>query len=300
MSHRRQFLSACAATTAALLARETRGQAPAGKPSDAASPPVAVFAKPLEHLEFDELGRRLQSLGVQGIEATLRQGGQVAPPQFASDLPRLTEALAKYDQRVLIAASDINQVSKENELQLQQFSAQGIPYIRMSYYRYDLAQPLLPQLETFARQARGLAALCQSLGITALYQNHAGRNFVGAALWDLQQVLQEIEPRQLAVAFDVRHAAAELTQSWPAGYALLRPHVGAVYVKDFAWTDNRPQNVPLGAGVVQPLFEQVQQAGLRGPLSLHMEHIDHRPAALQEQRWAAVVRDVNTLRSWLA
>jgi len=296
MPNRRNFLAlSTAAATTPWLARAAAAQTS----HDQASHPLIIFAKPLEHLEFAELGRRLDSIGVQGIEATLRAGGQIAPENFAADLPKLTEALAKHNQRVIIAASDINQVNKQTERQLQLFAQVGIPNFRMNYFRYDYARPLLPQLDTFAKQAAELAGLCQACGVKALYQNHAGKNYVGAALWDLQQVLREVDPQWLAVALDVRHTALELSQSWPSGYAAIRPHIGAVYVKDVSWIDNRPENVPLGTGIARPVFDAILRDGLIGPLSLHVEYIDHRDAALQEQRWAAVTRDVTTLRSWL-
>jgi sugar phosphate isomerase/epimerase len=296
MGHRRHFLGSCAAASVACIAKSSRGQTKTTEGKH----PVAVFAKPLQHLDFNELGRRLNSIGVQGIEATLRSGGQVEPENFDRDLNKLVGALAKHDQRVLIAASDINDVSPASEQQLRMFAQAGIPYFRMQYYRYDFSQPILPQLDKFAQQAAELAALCKSLGITALYQNHAGKNYVGAALWDLQRVLHAIDPSSLAVAFDVRHAALELSQSWPAGYAVIRPHIGAIYVKDFAWIDGQATNVPLGAGIAGPVFAQVKKDGLIGPLSLHVEYFDHRDKDLQEQRWAAVQNDVTTLRQWLS
>ncbi len=261
--------------------------------------PIIVFAKPLEHFGFDELGKRLKSIGVRGIEATLRKGGQISPADFQTELPQLIEALAKHDQRVIIAASDINLANHDTEQQLKQFAQAGIPNFRMQYYHYDFAKPLLSQLDIFAKQAAELAELCKSQGIRALYQNHAGKDYCGSALWDLQQVLREVDPEWLAVAYDIRHTALELSQSWRSATAVIRPHIGAIYIKDVAWIDNKPENVPLGTGIARPLFDAVKQQGLIGPLSLHVEYIDHRKPELQEQRWSAVAQDVATLRQWL-
>ena len=79
----------------------------------------------------------------------------------------------------------------------------------------------------------------------------------------------------------------------------MRPNLGAIYVKDFAWESNKPVNVPLGDGLAQPLFQKIAQDGLVGPLSLHMEYIDHRPSHLLEQRWEAIANDMLTLKKWL-
>ncbi len=301
MFDRRNFLETCSAAAAAgLMAQTSSGQTATNANRAAEANPLIVFAKPLQQLTVEDLGKRLRSLNVQGIEATLRPGGQIEPENFARELPRFCETLGKYDQRVVIATCEINDVSTASEAQLRQFSKVGIRYIRMQYYHYDFTKPILPQLDGFAKQAAELASLCKSLNIVALYQNHAGRDYVGSALWDLRQVLQDIDPGSMSVAIDIRHTALELSQSWRSGYAVIRPHLGAVFVKDVSWIDGQPQNVQLGGGIAKPLFMAIKQDGLIGPLSLHVEYIDHQEASLQEQRWAAVAQDVATLRSWLS
>jgi sugar phosphate isomerase/epimerase len=293
-TNRRYFLatSGAAGIASACAAR--------GVSADSEQNPIAVFAKHVQALSFDELGRRLNSIGVQGIEATLRRGGQIAPENLASELPRLCEALAKHDQRVIIAASDINQASTESEDYLAQLAKNSVPFLRMSYYHYDFSRPLLPQLERFAKQAAELAEMCKAHRLTALYQNHAGRNYVGAAVWDLRDLLAQVDPQHMAVAFDIRHAALELSQSFQAGYAVIRDKIGAIYVKDFDWVDRQPVNVPLGQGRAKPLFDLIRRDGLIGPLSLHMEYTDHNDAAQTEGSWQAIESDVATLRRWLA
>ncbi len=303
---RRKFLQSSAAAAGAVLGPAKLATAlgavlPAvnNEGHDPVANPIAVFAKHSQFLEFEELGRRLKSIGVQGIEATLRPGGQIEPDRLSDELSGLCEALAKHDQRVVIAASHINEVSTAAESYIEQLAKNDIPYFRMDYYRYDFRQPILPQLDGFAKQAAQLAELCQSEGVTALYQNHAGRNYVGAALWDLLRILSDIDPQHLASALDIRHTALELSESYQAGYAAIRPHIRATYIKDFDWIDGQAVNVPLGQGRAKPLFDLVQKDGFVGPLSLHMEYIDHRDELLSEKCWDAIAADAATLRSWL-
>ncbi len=262
--------------------------------------PIAVFAKPLQTLPVEELAKRLQAIGVQGLEATLRKGGQIEPEKLTAELPRFCETLAKHEQRVIIATSDVNKVDVAAELYLKTLGKEKIPYLRMAYYHYDLSQPVLPQLERFARDAKQLAQLCEANGVTALYQNHAGAAYVGAALWDLLEVLQDVAPKHMAVAMDLCHTTHELSESWPAAYQAVRSRIGAVFAKDFDWIDGKAVNVPLGKGRAKPLWEQLVRDGFSGPISLHMEHMDHRPDELLEDRWRATKVDVETLKSWLA
>lgn len=295
MSHfyRRRFLSGLTAGATALSMQ------PAFARRGPIDNPIVIFAKHVQSMDFDTLGSRLKAIGVHGIEATLRKGGQIEPENLAAQLGRLCAALARHDQRVVIAASDINEVNTASETYLSTLAKHDVPYFRMAYYRYDFDRPILPQLDEFARKANRLAEFCEAVGVTGLYQNHAGKNYVGAALWDLQNVLSGIDPQHLAVAIDVRHASLELSQSFQAAYLAVRPQLGATYVKDFDWIEGRAVNVPLGQGRAKRLFELIQSDGFVGPLSLHMEYTDHKDPSQMEKSWEAISADVKTLHRWL-
>ena len=267
--------------------------------------PVCVFAKPLQHLSFDELGKRLKAIGAKGIEATLRPGGQIEPQDFGRRLPELCEALAKHEQRVVIATCNINQVTSESLQQLEAFKANGIQFLRTNYYRFDLKKPLLPQIDVFAKKAIELAETCADLGVCALYQNHAGDKYLGAALWDVLGILKEVNPKGMKLAFDVRHASLELTQSWPSALRAVESYVGALFVKDFKWQDGKVQNVPLGdGGTSAVLMRALKRPAIAEqdilPVSLHVEYFDHKAPGLQEQRWQAVENDMQVLRQTLS
>lgn len=291
---RRSFLATSTALTAAAMTAKSKAKEP-----EATKNPIAVFTKHVQGLSFAELGKRLKSINVQGVEATLRPGGQIEPENLAKELGAYVDALAASDQKILIAASNVNAANKESEAYLKQLAKFQVPYLRMAYYRYDFSKPLIPQLESFAKQAKELAALCGAHGVTALYQNHAGKNYVGAALWDLRELLSGISPKNISVAIDIRHTSLELSQSYQAGYMAVKEHVGATYVKDFVWRDGKPENVPLGEGRAKPLFSLIQKNGFVGPLSLHMEYTDHRDPTLLEKSWDLIAKDVRTLHRWL-
>ena len=303
MIDRRKFVSSAfagACVAAGSVVKLVPAARANSKEQDSGSHPIAVFAKPLQTMQIDELGRRLQSIGVQGLEATLRKGGQIEPERLDVELPEFCELLAKHDQHVIIATSEINRVSATAEKYLTALAKENIPYLRMAYYRYDLAKPVLPQLEQFAREASELGKLCAAHGVTALYQNHAGAAYVGAALWDLLEALQEVAPKQISVAIDLCHTTHELSESWPAAYQAIKSRIGAVFVKDFQWVEGKAVNVPLGEGRAKPLWDRLVGDGFEGPISLHMEHIDHRPPEHLEGRWTATVADVACLKKWIA
>ena len=254
----------------------------AAEPSATTLGPLCLFAKHLQWLSPQALADLLAELDVAGIEATIRAGGQVEPEDAEQGLPRLTEALARRDRRIVIMTTGITSPDSPHATKVLKTAAElDIRHYRMGYYRYDLDRPILPQLEAFTRQAERLADVNRELGIVGLYQNHAGDRYVGAPLWDLRQMLESISTDAIAVAFDVRHATVEAGTSWPLNWAMIRPHVGAFFLKDFEWVDRKPTNVPLGTGQVSPsMFATVRESGLAVPVSLHMEYIDHNDPEL--------------------
>jgi len=57
----------------------------------------------------------------------------------------------------------------------------GIKRYRTDWWSYDLKKPIWPQVEALRPVAKELAALNRAVGITGLYQNHAGYQRVGAS-----------------------------------------------------------------------------------------------------------------------
>lgn len=298
--NRRVALGTVAAGLAAGWAQADENK-PRSKPESAWGP-LCVFAKPLQMLSFPELADLLVDQVWDGIEATVRKGGQVDPAQVDQQLPKLVDALATKEKQVVMFASDINSVEQPlTEPTLRAAAKLGIRYYRMSYYRYDLSQPILPQLDQFTRQVEQLVALNRELGMTGLYQNHAGTRYCGAGLWDLYRIAADQPKEQLAVAFDIRHATVEAGLSWPVHWSMLRQHVGALYCKDFRWDNAKVENVPLGSGLVaESFYADLRKDPIAGiPVSVHMEYIDHRDNEKAAQRIAAVADDRKAIRKLL-
>lgn len=305
---RRTFLRHAAAGTG--MACSVAAAGVAAVPARPVSP-VCVFTKPFCHLPFDELARRIAGLGFDGLEAPIRKGGHVEPEAVPDKLPELVDVLGQHNLVINIMASDINDADDPVTQQVLQTAADlGIRFYRMKYFKYDESLPIRPQLTDFRKRLINLAALNKELGVTALYQNHAGRNYFGAGLWDLHIALEGVSAESVGVAYDIRHATAEAGMSWPVNLRLLLPHVRAVYVKDFEWMPARHagagksrakamQNVPLGTGrVSESFFEILKQADFQGPLSLHEEYLDHRDPELTDQHCEAIERDLAQLRRW--
>lgn len=298
---RRQFLAAASASLAAATIVAPSVSRGADKPGST-SQKLCVFTKPFNSLSFDELADRVAELGFDGIEAPIRSGGHVEPDQVEDRLPALHQALQQRGLEITVMTSDVNDPNDPlTERVLRTAATLGIQRYRMKYLKYDLGKSVLAQIQSWQPQLRDLAAINHDFGIQGLYQNHAGTNYCGAAIWDLHLLLDGIAPQDIGVAYDIRHATAEGGSSWPATFNMIRPRVETVYVKDFVWGDQtRPVNVPLGRGRVDPkFFEILKSSQYEGPISLHEEYLDHKDAKLVPQHLAAIRQDVATLRSWL-
>lgn len=298
---RREFLQVAAAGLVAASVPHGTAAAADEKPERKRRNSICVFTKPFNSLSFDELADRIAELGFDGIEAPIRPGGHVEPEQVPDELPKLAAALKSRGLEITVLTSDVNDPNDPvSERVLRTAASLGVRRYRMKYFKYDLKQPILQQLDGWRSQVSELAALNAELGITAVYQNHAGRDYCGAALWDLQRLLQGIPSSQVGVAFDIRHATVEGTMSWPVTFQMLRPHIDTVYVKDFRWNKGKPENVPLGEGHISPeFFRMLAASNFTGPVSLHEEYLDHRRPELVPQHLDAIRRDFVTLKDWL-
>lgn len=293
--NRRQFLATSSACLAARSLSASAAQA-ANKRS------ICVFTKPFQSLAYDELAERIAALGFDGIEAPIRDGGHIEPQQVPDELPKMVEALRSHDLEITVMTSSINDPDDPlTESVLRTASQLGVQRYRMKYLKYDLSRPIMTQLDEWRPRLRGLAAMNREFGITAVYQNHAGRNYLGAPLWDLARILDGIDVREIGIAYDIRHATVEGGMSWPVTFHAVRPHIETVYVKDFQWVNRRPQNVPLGQGQISAdFFTMLKKTGFTGPISLHEEYLDHRKPELVPQHLAAIERDFGTLKKFLA
>ena len=297
MLDRRQCLQSLAAITSLAATGSTAERT---KPSESSSR-IWIFSKPIQELSFKEAADWLERWDVGGLEATVRRDGWIDPSDAAAKLPELMEKLAEVNRTGMIVTSDVNDAESPDVGRVLKVASQlGIRYFRMAYYKYDFSKKILPQLEAFASQATKLAEVCKQLKMTALYQNHAGANYVGAPLWDLMEVMKGIDPSLMSVAIDLRHTTIEASESWRAGYSRIRDSVGAVFAKDAIYVDGKVNDGPLGRSEKgKQLFELIEADHPSVPISLHMEHIDHRKAELLPQRLDAIAADVKTLKSWL-
>ena len=292
--NRREFgLASLAAAGVAAAPGLLRAAAAPG----AKGPTYCAFIKFLQGMKYDELAEAIAAAGFDGVEATVRtKDGYIKPADAAVELPKFKAALAARGLEITILTTDILKADQEHaESVLEAAADVGVGRYRLGFWRYDLKKPLDRQLEELKGEAAKLAELNRKVGIAGVYQNHAGADFVGALLWDLHLVLNDLSPGELGVVWDQRHAAVEAGEAWPQAYELMKPHITAYSVKDFEWDGRKSAHVPLGEGRVDPAFyERLGKSGWSGPVSVHVEYEEDAGKNL-----VALKRDFGVLKEWM-
>lgn len=265
---------------------------------------ICYFTKHLQGLSFDEIASVSAEMGVDGIEAPIRPKGHIEPEKVVDELPKFIDALKKQGLEMTIMTSGINEVSAEQRTEevLRTAAKLGVRRFRMNYFKYDLKKPIWEQLQAVRPKIKDLVALCKEIGIQPLFQNHSGKDYFGAAVWDIYSIMREYPAADFSFCFDILHATCEGGKSWPLEFNLVRDHIGAAYFKDYKWEGRKLVTVPLGEGQVDPEYgKMLLKSGYGGPISLHVEYLEGNakdPAVLKTFR-EAHARDIKTLRSWI-
>ncbi|HEX7862355.1 MAG TPA: sugar phosphate isomerase/epimerase family protein [Verrucomicrobiae bacterium] len=284
-----------------------------GAAEDSTEPrfPLLGFVKPIQKHSYGEIADISAAVGWDGVELPVRKGGTVEPARVEEELPKVIEALKKNKIAVPVIATDVDDASDPLAQRVLRTASQlGIPQYRMKHLYYDLNKPIAPQLAEFRGRMRDIAQLDSELKIQGTFQNHSGKNYVGAPVWDMWELMRELDPKSLAAYFDIGHATLEGGLSWPLQARLLEPHLAVVSVKDFKWTQieagpssksGKPrwkdQWCPLGDGMVQAeFFSYLKKTKFRGPICTHYEY----PLGDGREMIAAMKRDLAVLREWLA
>ncbi|QIP12177.1 TIM barrel protein [Spirosoma aureum] len=308
---RRQFIGSVATAGLVLPSLDFAATEPlppmAGKGST-----ICIFSKHLHWLSIPEMAETAATLGFSGIDLTVRKGGHVAPERVVDDLPKAVSVIRTAGLDVPMITTDV--ISPDDPLTepiLKTATRLGIPNYRTAYLNYDRALGVAQSLDRYKEQLQKLAALNQKYGIHGAYQNHAGTR-VGAAVWDLWELIKDIDPRWLGCQYDIKHAVAEGGMSWINGLDVLKAHIRCIDIKDFIWVKKadkwHDQVVPLGEGMVdfKAYFALLKQYSFSGPMSIHYEFplggadTGQRQLTMpRETVLAAIKHDLQTLRGFL-
>lgn len=275
---------------------------------------VAIFSKHLQFLRGEDLAAKAAEMGFDGVDITVRAGGHVEPARVGEELPPLVDLIRKHGLQVPMVTTDIVDANTPYALPVvETLNKLGIRFYRWGGLKWANGQPFDQQIEGFKPRVAKLAALNAQHGVTAMYHTHSGVGVVGASIWDLHEILRDLDPAAVAVNYDPAHATVEGGEGgWIDSFHITGRHLRGIAVKDFEWQRSErgwaPAWKPLGQGMVRlpKFFSMVREAGFNGPLQLHFEYPlggaedgKRQLAIPREEVFTAMKRDLRTLRALL-
>lgn len=296
---RRHFLSTLAAGGAALAIPQPSF---ARFESERQKEPISfhVFSKHLQFLDYDKMAETAAEIGFDGVDLAVRPGGHVLPENVVRDLPKAVEAIKKQGlQAKMMTTALIDPDDATNQKLLSTASDLGIQYYRTNWLKYPEKVNIPEYMEECRKKLTKLAKYNQKLGIYGSYQNHSGRHYVGAPVWDLATILREINSPHLGNQYDIRHATVEGGNAWPLGLQYIQPHINTLVMKDFRWEQKEGKwqvyNTPIGEGMVDfaTFFNMLKEMNMSAPVSVHYEYeMPEHDKSLSEDQMLVQTKEV--------
>ncbi|MCF2950069.1 sugar phosphate isomerase/epimerase [Paraglaciecola aquimarina] len=269
-----------------------------------------VFSKHLQFLNYADMADAAANIGFDGVDLTVRPKGHVLPERVTEDLSRAVEGLksANFSPNMMTTAiTDVHQ--QDSKAVISTAGQLGFKVYRMGYYRFNQDSKPPQALKEFNQKLKELAVINKQANIKGAYQNHAGVSFVGAQVWDIWHMLEDVDTEYMGCQYDIRHASVEGAQSWPVTFNMLRNNINSLVLKDYKWqkvnSKWKLKNVPIGQGMVdfKGYFAILKSLDINLPVSMHFEydlggaeHGAKKIAGNGADVFAAMQRDVEQVR----
>lgn len=276
--NRRSFIQTTGLSSAGISLAAT-GMANSILNSIAVKRPICAFTKCLQFLTFDEVGEVLAQLGFDGADMPVRPGGQVEPEEVKTGLPMAVKTLRKHGMEIPMIVTAITNPADPISIAILQAAADsGIKYYRTGWLKYEESKTIQQNLDEHQKTIEKLAELNEKLGIHGDYQNHSGAS-VGSPVWDLYELMKNVNPEFMGVQYDIRHAVAEGVFSWKLGMKRIAPWITTIDIKDSVFEKNvsgewKTKNVFLGEGMVNfhEFLKEYASLKVEAPISIHYEY----------------------------
>jgi L-ribulose-5-phosphate 3-epimerase len=279
MFTRRKLLAGMVVGSAA-RALGLAAQARAGAMRPRITPAVCLYSRVLIRIAYLDLPMILQELGFDGVDLSVEPGGHVLPDKADYHLMPALEAFTGIGLDVPMITTGLTTLQdKDAEQVLGLASYIGVPFFRPGHWKFTGPPQIEMQLPLVQREVGGLAQLGRATKMVMGIQNYA-EGTEGAAVRDINRVIQPIDPRWVGYDFDVAYATMEGNAAgFEALLMLALPRLKMVTVRDYKWDEppggaRQAKACPLGEGVVDfaRFFAALANARFAGPISLPVDH----------------------------
>jgi sugar phosphate isomerase/epimerase len=154
-----------------------------------------------------------------------------------------------------------------------------VPFFRPGSWKFTGSPAVEVQLPLVQRNIAMLAQVGRQVKMAMGVHNYM-EGAEGAAVRDIQRVIQPIDPKWVGYDFDVAYATMEGgAAGFDAPLAMALPRIKMVTLRDFKWDQaaagvRQAKPCPLGEGVVDfpKFFAALAKARFAGPLTLPVDH----------------------------
>jgi Xylose isomerase-like TIM barrel len=245
---RREFLhtSVLATLAAKVLSDSTlaRAQAPVQGPAAATTPTRRLIMDAYtRHLHWirnaDEIAEVAIEMTCGGINPTIQAyPGHIDPAKVTTELPAFVKTTQKHGLRVRqVRGGNQTRVDASVEAMVGTMGQLGVTHYWIGTDNYDLAKPILPQLDAIKLQVERFVTLNRKHGTTLMYHTRAGAGSVGSVVWDLLYILKDFDPKHVGFHWDTGHMSHHGSM-WELLMRTAGPYIVAMAWKDRSWQQN--------------------------------------------------------------
>jgi len=203
--------------------------------------PMQAYSRYLHWLRTpDQIAEACRELTCRYLMLTVQSGETAHVPEadLQTALPRFVRALEAEGIGVQsIRGGNQTEVDDTVERLVGTMAELGITHYWLGTDRYDLEQPIMPQLDAIKRKVERFASLNERHGTTLMYHTRSSSRSVGSVVWDLLYVLRDFDPKHVGLHWDTGHMAMH-GDMWETLLRTAGPYVTAVSWKDKYWSQD--------------------------------------------------------------
>jgi sugar phosphate isomerase/epimerase len=246
---------------------------------------LVMFSKHLGPLSVPEAGKVIKSLGLDGVDLTVRPGGHVLPENAAADLPRAVRELKELGLGVpMLTTGIVDAADPGAEAIMAAARELGIRNLKLGYWPYRPFGQIHKLIGEARQKMDGIEKLARKHDVRACIHNHSG-NYLSAEAGIVYLILKDRDPHHVGAYLDPGHMTLEGGASgWMQGIDLVQNFVSMVAVKTFGHFPERNETtgevkwneklVPLKEGIVRwrEVFDCLKKIGWDGVVTFHSEY----------------------------
>ncbi|MES1260452.1 MAG: hypothetical protein ABUS49_01860, partial [Acidobacteriota bacterium] len=170
-------------------------------------PMLCVLSRNLSRVPYAQLGEIARDIGFEGVDLTVMIGGHVDPRITNVDLVRAFESVRGADLEVPMITTSITSPSDPTVYPVLYLTGHSqVTLFRMGNWPFESSMDLRQRMLQMRRDVIQVVSLAQRCGISAMLSNRAGA-FLGAATWDNNAIVGDLDPRWVGHMYDPAEAA---------------------------------------------------------------------------------------------